>query len=229
LDFPQESNVTYICDNATYTADNPTLKASKDELYGLVDPWWLRLLTRAAFPQFVSAKVPADFSPNLLHLAETAFVLLFIELEQRGLSLNDGGDAAGFLEEFVVLVDDKWKDKIVINTTSYRFPYNINFKLLSDLYKSDLIFISSSKSEHEDFENKTQCSTEYYKFTNFEELSSIINSCKLYAGSPSAPLSIAHSLHKERICGLISPCAEDGDDNRNLGLRHIFPNIRYEV
>jgi hypothetical protein len=133
--------------------------------------------------------------------------------------------------------DDKWKDKVVINTTSRRFPCNIDFKLLSDMYQDDLLFISSTKSEHQYFENKTQCYIGYYEFKNFLDLTTIINSCKLYVGSLSAPLAIAHSIHKERICGLQHCHTEDSeipngilsDDTHNLGLKRVFPNIRYSV
>lgn len=131
--------------------------------------------------------------------------------------------------------EDKWKDKIVINTSSYRFPCNINFKLLYDLYKNDLVFISSSKSEYDYFESRTQCCIEYYEFTNFLELTTVINSCKLFAGSPSAPLSISHSIHKSRIGGLLLHFFDHSeiyflcDDAHNLGLADVVPNIVYKT
>jgi hypothetical protein len=125
-----------------------------------------------------------------------------------------------------VPIDDKWKNKIIINTTSYRFSYSINFKLLQELYSDDLVFISSSKNEYIFFKEKTNINVNYYEFSSFLELSIIINSCKFFVGSLSAPLSIAHALHKERICGL--PQGKE-DTRMSQGLDIIFTNLRYSV
>jgi hypothetical protein len=121
---------------------------------------------------------------------------------------------------------DIWKDKIIINTTNNRFPSNIDFTLLKKLYPNDLLFISSNKNEHDFFEKNVQFSIEYYEFTNFLELITIIKSCKLFIGSLSGPLAIAHSLHKQRICGLLYGCL---DNNLNLELDKYLPNIRYQI
>jgi hypothetical protein len=126
-----------------------------------------------------------------------------------------------------IQVDSKWKDKVVINTTNYRWHYNIDFELLKKKYGDNLLFISSDKNQHNYFENITNINVEYYKFTSFFNLVTIINSCKLFAGSLSAPLSIAHALHKERICGLTDRVAID--NIHNLHLDEVFKNLRYTV
>ena len=120
--------------------------------------------------------------------------------------------------------DDKWKDIIVINTVNYRFP-DIDFNKLNELHSDNVIFISSSKDQHDFFENKTQIDVQYYQVNNFLELVEIINSCKVFIGSLSAPLTIAHALHKERICGLSNHT--DIDNIHNLELDQFLPNIRY--
>jgi hypothetical protein len=124
-------------------------------------------------------------------------------------------------------LDDKWKDKVVINTTSYRWAYNIEFKLLKKLYGDNLLFISSDKNQHLFFENITNINVEYYEFSSFFDLVTIINSCKLFAGSLSGPLSIANALHKERICGLANAICPDNPHNLNLD--EVFKNLRYNV
>lgn len=89
--------------------------------------------------------------------------------------------------------DSVWSDKIVINTTDYRFP-QCDFKKYSDC-----VFISSDIKQYHYFKEKTGITLEYYEFKTLEELFTIINSCKLFIGGFSAPLSIAHALHKPRI------------------------------
>jgi len=125
--------------------------------------------------------------------------------------------------------DDKWKDKIIINTTSYRFPFNIDFNLLYKLYSVNLIFISSNKNEYHYFEQNTKLSMEYYEFKDFSDLITIINSCKLFIGSLSAPLSVAHALHKPRICGLTIIGNNAIDNIHNINLYEFLPNITYSV
>ena len=122
--------------------------------------------------------------------------------------------------------DEKWKDKIVINTTNYRWAANIEFKKLNALYPNELVFISFDKEQHIFFERTTNIEVEYYEPKTFFEMVTIINSCKLFAGSLSSPFTIANALHKNRICGLYNNIA---DNNHNLHLENVFPNIRYSV
>jgi len=117
--------------------------------------------------------------------------------------------------------DEEWKNKIVINTTNYRWVNNIDFKLLKYIYKDDLIFISSDINQYDFFKRETNIDINYYNVSNFLNLITIINSCKLFIGSPSAPLSIAHSLHKDRICGLIG----ENEDVFVKNLNKIFKNM----
>lgn len=131
------------------------------------------------------------------------------------------------------LYNDKWKDKVIINTTNYRFPYNIDFKLLNELHPNNLIYISSSKDTHIYFENKTQLYINYYQVNDFLELATIINSCKLFVGSISMPFSVANALHKPRICGLAKNIDQDLDKNwdniHNLELDKYLPNVWFSV
>uniref|UniRef100_A0A6C0DLG0 Uncharacterized protein n=1 Tax=viral metagenome TaxID=1070528 RepID=A0A6C0DLG0_9ZZZZ len=125
-------------------------------------------------------------------------------------------------------IEDEWKNKIVINTTSYRWPSNFNFNLLRDFYSDDeLLFIAASKHEHNFFETKTNIKINYHEFKSFSELCTIINSCKLFIGGLSAPLSIAHSLHKNRICCLFDECV--GDANMAKNLDQFIPQLRYSL
>ena len=126
----------------------------------------------------------------------------------------------------VASYDEKWKDKVVINTTNYRWPIFIEFKKLKAIYPTELVYVSFEKDQHSFFESATNVGIEYYKPSSLLEMIVIINSCKLLIGALSSPLAIANGLHKDRIVGLCNCIA---DNNHNTHLENIFPNIRYYV
>lgn len=122
--------------------------------------------------------------------------------------------------------EEKWENKIIINTTDNRWSKHIDYNLLKDLYKNDLIFIYSDEHQKDFFIRQTNIEVEYYKFNSFLELTTIINSCKLFVGCMSGPLAIAHALHKNRICGLSD---NPFDNNLNIGLDLFWPNLQFSV
>jgi hypothetical protein len=98
-------------------------------------------------------------------------------------------------------INNEWNDKIIINTTDYRWPYEIDFNLLNNLYHGKVIYVSFEDNQYNIFKQITNLEIEFYKPNSLYEFGIIINSCKLIAGSQSAPLSIANALHKDRILG----------------------------
>ena len=120
--------------------------------------------------------------------------------------------------------DQKWSNKVLINTTWYRWPH-LDFGLLYSKYKDDLVFISYNKTEYDCFCERTGLQIEYCNIPDFREICCAISSCKLFVGSLSAPLSIAHSVHVNRICGLHGGY----DDPFNYNLDKIWNNISYSV
>jgi hypothetical protein len=123
-------------------------------------------------------------------------------------------------------IDPKWADKILINTTSYRFPINLDFNLIYQKYQGSLVFISSNPGEYNCFTTYTGVNIQYYCPTSFKDLCIAINSCKIFIGSLSAPLSVAHATHKDRIIGL---CTEPNDNVHNVDLNSIWNNIKYSI
>jgi len=126
-------------------------------------------------------------------------------------------------------LDDKWKDVILINTTTYRWT-SLNFKQLeTEEYQKTyrkIVFITTDINEYHFFLKNASIQAELYLFTSFNDLCIAINSCKLFIGCLSAPLSIAHSLYKERICGL-NNCY--GDNIHNNTLNEIWGNIKFDI
>jgi hypothetical protein len=118
----------------------------------------------------------------------------------------------------------KWSNKVLINTSSYRWPL-LDFNLMYSKYKDDLIFIASNKKDYDLFCENTSLPVEYYQIKDFEELCSAISSCKLFIGNLSAPLAIAHSVNVNRVCGLFG----GWDEPLNCNLDKIWSNISYSI
>jgi len=122
-----------------------------------------------------------------------------------------------------VQYDAKWNDMVLINTTDYRWPHNIDFKLLIETYPGKTIYVGDVNQYHY-FIKYTSLHVPFYD-CKLAELCTAIRSCKLFAGSLSAPLSIAHAFHKDRIIGLCNGI----DDVMAANLTQIWSNIRYKV
>ena len=120
-------------------------------------------------------------------------------------------------------INDKFKDTIFINTTSYRWG-SINFNLLYSKYGNNIIFIGSDIDQYNDFINKTKVNIPFYLCNTFTELCISINSCKLFVGGLSGPLTLAHACHKDRIIALPdSPY----DSKLNSNFSNIWKNVYY--
>ena len=120
--------------------------------------------------------------------------------------------------------NDKWKDKILVNTTDRRWPL-LDFKVLYDKYKDDLIYVAADIHQYEIFCQKTNLQIKYCKITDFAELCTAIYSCKLFVGNLSSPLSIAHALNVNRVCGFFG----GWDDSLNHNLDKIWSTLSYSV
>jgi len=101
-------------------------------------------------------------------------------------------------------INEIWKDKVLINTVSYRFCDFIDFNKLLREHNNKVIFVFNNKggmSDYVHFVQKTNIRLPYYVIGSFEEMCILINSCKLFVGSRSAPLTIAHATHVPHIIG----------------------------
>ena len=96
----------------------------------------------------------------------------------------------------------EWENKIIINTTHYRFPNKSFFEQIKGLDLTNFVYISIFKNEYDYFVNKTNIQINYYSPKSLMELCIILNSCEKFIGSLSAPLSIATSLHKNCVYGI---------------------------
>jgi len=102
------------------------------------------------------------------------------------------------LHKWLILpFDARWTDKICISTTPYRKSNTIDYKKLCENYKDYLIYCSQNKDYYEEFKKRGDYDLEYYCPKTFLELCIIINSCKLYCGNMSSPLTIAIASKKK--------------------------------
>jgi hypothetical protein len=121
--------------------------------------------------------------------------------------------------------DDNYIDKILINTTNYRWPIDLDLNLLYEMYKDKMYFIGLDIHQYIFFIQHTHLDIPFIQCTTFYELTTRINSCKLFIGSLSGPLSIAHACHKDRIIGLNSSLE---DRQLNMNFDKIWDNVCYK-
>lgn len=119
---------------------------------------------------------------------------------------------------------EKWKNKVLVNTVSYRWPDTINFQQLYEQYDEDLVFISADEGQYHHFTKTTSLNIPFVKITAFYELCEAIQSCKLFVGSLSAPMAIAYATYTP--C-LISHSNLNECSNLNLGLDEFLPHITF--
>ena len=123
---------------------------------------------------------------------------------------------------------EQWNSKIIIHISQYRFPRNLNYhNIVQHFGIENVVFLNMEDTDLNYFVNRTGISIPtIYKPSSFEELCTIINSCKLFVGALSMPLTIAHATYANRVVGL---CGNPNDDIMNIGLKNYMPNIIFEV
>lgn len=116
-----------------------------------------------------------------------------------------------------------WNNKIIINITPYRFMSSNAINIFKEKIKNELnncIFISNEREHYEYFRVNTNINIDYYQPKNFEDMVTIINSCKLgFFGFSSASV-IANALHKQNYIIGMEYC-----DYVFNNLKNIFPFI----
>jgi len=116
--------------------------------------------------------------------------------------------------------DPTWENKVIINTTSYRFPVNMNYEELYKIHGENLVFISMEKEHYDHFITKTNLSSiPCHLLTSWNELCVILISCKLFIGCPSGPLAVAFAIH--------APCSIALSDNQCE--RSMMKNIHHHL
>jgi hypothetical protein len=99
--------------------------------------------------------------------------------------------------------DSKWSNKIIINVTPYRFLSENCILRLKEIINNnninDFIFISNEKEHYDYFILNLNIKIEYYQPNNFDEIVTIINSCKIGFLGYSSMAVIANALHKNHI------------------------------
>lgn len=97
---------------------------------------------------------------------------------------------------------EAWEDKVVINTTQNRFPTMVDWETLFDRHPiEDIVFVGFEKKEHLHF-TRTIHHIPFYRPPSLMEMCMLLNSCKLFVGSLSLPLSMALGLHIPHKIGL---------------------------
>jgi FkbM family methyltransferase len=119
--------------------------------------------------------------------------------------------------------DPKWSNKIIINITPYRFMSSNAITNLLEKVNNQLdncVFVSNEKEHYDFFLNKTNLKIEFYQPINFEEVVTIINSCKMAYLGFSGNAVISNSLHKNHTI-----IGKYGGDYILNNLKGIIPHV----
>jgi hypothetical protein len=97
-------------------------------------------------------------------------------------------------------INNNIQTKILVSFSLQRQNKNINLKQYLSRYDiSKLCFICLDINEYVSFKEKTNIDIPFIHYTNLMDLLISINSCELFIGNFSAPLTMAIALHKKCI------------------------------
>jgi len=108
--------------------------------------------------------------------------------------------------------NQRFESKIIFCCSSrwYRFPDKINFKkFFADLGIENIVFVTQTISEYNNFCETTGIILELYIPPSIDDFITCVNSCSLFIGNLSSPLTYAYALHKNRICLLSRHCLDN--------------------
>lgn len=123
-------------------------------------------------------------------------------------------------------VTSRFQDITLFHCSISRFPEQINF---TELFKDkNMLFITQHPAEHTYFVNKTGINITLYVPESIDEFICAVNSCLLFIGNLSSPLTYAYGLHKKSITLLnnesfISIILGISDSTHIIGLDTILP------
>jgi len=117
--------------------------------------------------------------------------------------------------------DEKFKETILISNNSYRSATNIDFYKICKIYKNKIKFLDLDAEQTKKFKSIYNLQdSDLFTPNSLYELCVAINSCKLFIGNLSGPLTFAYALHKQCIVGL-SPI----DGKNHFGIEKAIPNL----
>lgn len=118
--------------------------------------------------------------------------------------------------------DPQFQDKILFSCSIDRFPYDINFHdLFKDMKLENIIFITQNINEYLHFNNNTGINLTVYHPDTIDSFICAVNSCALFIGNLSSPLTYAYGLHKPSITLLTARCIID--NIHIIGTEKIIP------
>lgn len=117
------------------------------------------------------------------------------------------------------------KDTVIMSSSILRWNNDIDYRMLLSKYNK-IIFIAFDDEEYKHFTEKTNIVMPYVRVKNFWELAIAVNSCKLFIGNLSSPLTIAQAVNKDRI-GLLIYGHEGRDLKHVFNLTEIWKNCKW--
>jgi len=138
-----------------------------------------------------------------------------------------------FLDDNSVYKNETFKNTIFINTKEKRFYNDLDYDFLYENYGDNLVYLSCGNSnEYDAFTLKTKIKIKNYITNSFEELCIAINSCLIFVGGLTMPLTIAQALKKDLYFLCYSTSESLDSENRMCethvsGLDKVWDNVKY--
>jgi hypothetical protein len=120
-------------------------------------------------------------------------------------------------------IKEEFSNIVLIHCIHYRFPHNLDFnKLFQEYGRENVCYITDDKTQYDYFIQKTGINIRLYLADSLDDMIHTIDSCKLYIGNATAPLTYAHGLHKDTIVIIDSPLTL----TMFYGLSEFIPNTK---
>ncbi len=129
--------------------------------------------------------------------------------------------------KWITLPKDKfWNNIVLISMSSYRFPTNTDFKKLIEKYGENILFVTQSKNDYQNFVNITGLKINCFYPNTLFDFYCCINSCKLFVSNLSSPLTISIACNIPFVICMENECL---DNIHNMGYSLIRDNANYSL
>jgi hypothetical protein len=116
-------------------------------------------------------------------------------------------------------INSYWEDKIIINVTMIRFLSDNSLQKMKEIINknmTNIVFVGENENDFNFFSQNIGCNIVHYKPISFDDMISVVNSCKFAYLGLSAYGVIANSLKKEHI--IIAAPGVDYNHNNFIGV-----------
>lgn len=194
----------YLTDDKRYGGDawKFTANAAHKDLYSLV-----------AGQEFINKfeLLPASFNETSVNLNQWRATITRLFLSQ-GFYSQSWSEFLSLAYNYETPKEYKWlstnkidkecENKIVIHRSLHRHNENFQWKNILDGIKEEIVFVTSSKPEYDNFEFRESHNVKLKIVLTIEEMANVLYSSKYFIGNQSMPFALACALDIPRMVEL---------------------------